>query len=196
MLIWLITLIVKVQFRLKKVKYGKRLRCFGLPLLEKSPDAAFAIGDDVIIRPNVDIRLRKGCSLLVGSGCKLDTGVRIVVANQASCILGTGAELGLYSVFNVGADLTIGSDTLIGGFCYVQTSNHGTAKWQRIKKQRHTHRTIHIGDDVWIGGGSFVISGGHVSDGVVVGANSLINGNTVPYGIYVGTPAKQIGSRQ
>ena len=196
MLVQLVTLIVKIQFRLKKVKYGKRMRCFGIPHLEKSPDTNFTIGDDVIIRPSVDIRLRAGCSLLVGSGCKLDTGVRIVVANQSSCVLGSGTELSLYSVLNVGADVTIGSETLIGGFCYIQTSNHGIAKRPRIKKQRHTHSKIRIGDDVWIGGGSFVISGGQISDGVVVGANSLINGNTAPYGIYVGTPAKQIGSRK
>lgn len=53
----------------------------------------------------------------------------------------------------------------------------------------------HIGNDVWIGDNAIILGGISVADGSVIGAGTIVTKNTEPYGIYVGVPAKKIGSR-
>ncbi|PWW49665.1 CatB-related O-acetyltransferase [Eubacterium limosum] len=52
-----------------------------------------------------------------------------------------------------------------------------------------------IGSDVWIGDEVTILGGIKVADGSVVGAGAVVTRDTEPYGIYVGVPAKKIGSR-
>lgn len=56
---------------------------------------------------------------------------------------------------------------------------------------------IDIGSDVWIGAHSKVLSGSKISDGVVLGTDTLVTSNQTlePFGIYVGHPAKLIKFR-
>lgn len=55
--------------------------------------------------------------------------------------------------------------------------------------------TTHIGNDVWIGCDVIIVSGVRVGDGAVIGAGSIVTKDVEPYGIYVGSPARKIGSR-
>jgi len=52
-----------------------------------------------------------------------------------------------------------------------------------------------IGNDVYIGAKS-VIMPVNIGEGVVIGAGSFVNKDCEPWGIYVGSPAKKIGSRE
>jgi len=52
-----------------------------------------------------------------------------------------------------------------------------------------------IGNDVWIGMGSFVMRGVTIGDGAVVAASSVVTKNVDPYSIVAGTPAKHIKYR-
>lgn len=54
---------------------------------------------------------------------------------------------------------------------------------------------ITIGNDVWIGAHSVVLSGVTIGDGAVVGANSVVNRDIPPYAIVAGCPAKFIRYR-
>lgn len=49
---------------------------------------------------------------------------------------------------------------------------------------------ISIGSDVWIGRDVRIFSGARVADGCVVAERSLVRGDTEPYGVYAGVPAK------
>jgi acetyltransferase-like isoleucine patch superfamily enzyme len=49
---------------------------------------------------------------------------------------------------------------------------------------------ISIGSDVWIGRNVRIFSGARVADGCVIAERSLVRGDTEPYGIYAGIPAK------
>ena len=48
---------------------------------------------------------------------------------------------------------------------------------------------------MWIGTQSVILSGAHISDGCVIGANSVVTGFLPPYCIAVGSPAKPIKYR-
>lgn len=52
-----------------------------------------------------------------------------------------------------------------------------------------------IGNDAWIGDEVTILGGVSIADGTVIGAGAVVTKDTEPYGIYVGVPAKKIGSR-
>lgn len=52
-----------------------------------------------------------------------------------------------------------------------------------------------IGNDVWIGYGTTVLSGVQVGDGAVIGAMSVVASDVPPYAIVTGNPAKVIRHR-
>jgi acetyltransferase-like isoleucine patch superfamily enzyme len=47
-----------------------------------------------------------------------------------------------------------------------------------------------IENDVWIGFDAIILSGTHIYNGAVIGANSLVRGDVMPYTIHAGTPAE------
>ena len=68
----------------------------------------------------------------------------------------------------------------------VQESNYN---WLEL------NREIVVGNDVWIGYGSIVLSGVKIESGCIIAAGSIVTKNTEPYGIYAGSPAKRISER-
>jgi len=52
-----------------------------------------------------------------------------------------------------------------------------------------------VGNDVWIGQNSTILPGVNIGDGAIVGANSVIGSNVLPYTIVAGNPAKPIRKR-
>ena len=54
----------------------------------------------------------------------------------------------------------------------------------------------YIGADVWIADGAIVLyQVTHISDGVIVGAGSVLTKNPGPYEIWAGNPARKVGER-
>ena len=54
---------------------------------------------------------------------------------------------------------------------------------------------VTIGDDVWIGYGSIILSGVNIGNGSIIAAGSLVTKDVEPYSIYAGSPAKKIRDR-
>ena len=52
-----------------------------------------------------------------------------------------------------------------------------------------------IGNDVWIGYGATIIPGIEISDGVVVGAKSVVTSDVEPYTVVAGNPARVVRQR-
>lgn len=61
--------------------------------------------------------------------------------------------------------------------------------------EAHSKGDINIGDDVWIGHRSIILSGVTIGKGAVIAAGSLVNKDIPPYSIAGGVPAKVIKYR-
>jgi maltose O-acetyltransferase len=110
-------------------------------------------------------------------------------------------RLGTISSFNhistgirevtIGNYVRIGpSVTILGGSRNFENKN------VRIMNQGSFHEGVTIEDDVFIGAGAVIMPGCHVGEGVVIGANSVMNRDFPSYGIVGGIPAKIIGERK
>lgn len=52
-----------------------------------------------------------------------------------------------------------------------------------------------IGNDVWIGSHSIILSGVNIGDGAIIAANSVVNADVPPYAIVGGSPARVVRYR-
>lgn len=189
-------LLVSVGLRIKGVRVGRRLICRGAPdllLLGRGRDVV--IGDDVRLMGPVEIRNRERGKIVIGDGCKIDRGVRLLAANDAILSIGIGTHIGPYCQLNCGADVTIGSKCLIAAFTVIQASNHGIKANQWIKDQPHEHAPIRIGDDVWIGAHASILAGVSLGKGAVIGAGAVVTGPIGESAIALGVPAREVRRR-
>ncbi|MEO6913049.1 MAG: acyltransferase, partial [Candidatus Baltobacteraceae bacterium] len=65
----------------------------------------------------------------------------------------------------------------------------------RLQRFKPSKGGIVINDDVWIGSNCVLLDGAVLRRGTIIAANSVVRGETEPYGIYAGSPAKLIRHR-
>lgn len=193
---YIISAIVRCFLVLLGVKVGKNFFARAFPSVVLDEKSKIIIGDNVVLKGKVELRSVNEAVLVLMSDVRLDVGVRIVATNGANVKFSEGADIGCYSIFNCGDNFSIGKDCLVAGFCYFQTSDHKVCLGEKIKNQGYNHGEIKIGDDSWIAGGCFVLSGVEINNGCVVGANSVVNKGLPENAVAVGSPAKVIQSRR
>ena len=166
---------IKKMYNRKRFKaYTKnvnRIECLGnVNIINKN----IKIGKNVVLYPNVSF---EGDGIIeIGDNVKI------------------GTNTILYASKNGG--LEIGNNTIIAGNNYIIDSNHSVLKNYNIMEQKLISSKIIIGNDVWIGTNCSIIMGAKINDGVVIGANSLVNKEINPYMISFGSPAKEIKIRE
>lgn len=87
-------------------------------------------------------------------------------------------------------EVQIGDDVLIAEFVSIRDSFHQFEISSKIRLQQMSTSTIIIGNDCWIGRGTAILKNSHISEGVIIGANSLVNNFISPYSIAFGIPAR------
>jgi acetyltransferase-like isoleucine patch superfamily enzyme len=188
--------LVAMILRLKGVRVGRNFYIQGVPYLKLRGKASHVvIGDNVRVHGDIDVRNRENGRIVIESDVAFDTGCRLVAANDAVLTFRTGADVGAYCIFNCGTHVTVGEGTMMGAYCYIQSSNHGMSRSRPIKGQPHTYGVITIGRDVWLAGHVTVVAGVSIGDGAVVGAKAVVTKDVPPYSITAGIPAKVIGER-
>lgn len=122
------------------------------------------------------------------------------------------SELRFYSCatseykFKIGNYSSVGNNTFFimnGGHRTSYLSTHKFFRYFELPSKEWEcvdsldNKGIDIGSDVWIGAHSKILSGSIISDGVVLGTDTLVTSNQIlePFGIYVGHPAKLIKFR-
>ena len=92
--------------------------------------------------------------------------------------------------------ITIGNYVHTGVNVMFMAFNHGLYTTDvPIKEQDYMDAPIVVEDDVWVGGGSIILSGVTIGKGAVIAAGAVVNKDVPPYAIVGGVPAKVLKYR-
>ena len=192
------SLILKWKLRLKGVKYGARLVANGPIVLRGEINRkTLKFGDDVLLQPYVDLKVRGNGKILIGNGVQLDFGSRIVAAENTSVELGERVQLGYGSIINGGDDVEVLEGAAIASNCLLQASEHvlPIPKDKDVVGSGYTRGKIHIGKSSWLAANVVVRPNTSVGDYTVIGTFSIIQGDYDSRCTYAGLPAaKKISS--
>ncbi len=148
----------------------------------------FSIVDDITVI-NKNISLGRGVTIYPG----------VMFFGDGLIKIGDNVDIGkdtiIYASRN-GGGVSIGSNTMIAAQCYIIDTDHGMAKTDLMCKQSNSVAPVMIGEDCWLGTNVTVLKGSNIANGSVIGAKSLVKGNTEPYSISVGIPSKVIKFRE
>lgn len=193
------SLVRVTSLRLQGARIGRNCLIEGpveILLRDNARLSNLVIGDDVTLGGKVYIRMRKNGRITLGNGARTGTEVWFVAANDAEIAVGENSIINNYNILNGGHGLKIGSHTTLGGFVYINTSDHSFHRGELIQKQGFFGAPISIGSDVWVGGHVFINKGITIEDGAVIGAGAVVTKDIPAYSIAVGNPAKVIKQRE
>lgn len=186
----------KFLFSSNNLKIGKNFQCDTFPKLLLDKSASMRLGNNVTFRRNVELRAHGTSRLTIGDNCRIDRGVRILSANEASIDLEEGVRIGLYSVFNGGDSIFVGKESLISGFVYLQTSMHNYKGSGNIQSQGYSHASIYLGQDSWLGTHAVIFPGVRLESKCIVGSSSVVMNSFPENSVLAGIPAKILKNRE
>lgn len=141
--------------------------------------------------------LRYPRNIRIGSDAVIKSGAHLCPCNaQAGISIGPRTTIGFHTFIYASSKIEIGADCLIAPFVYIVDSDHGTRAGLPINRQPNTARPIRIGNDVWIGAQSLILSGVTIADGAIIAAGSVVREDIAPNTIVGGVPAKIIRVRK
>lgn len=108
--------------------------------------------------------------------------------------LGAGVFLNFNCVILDVVQISIGDKTQIGPGVQILTADHPRDAVSR-EAGLEFGRPIHIGRNVWIGGGALILPGVTIGDDAVVGAGSVVTRDVAAGQTVVGNPARPRSSR-
>ena len=102
-----------------------------------------------------------------------------------------GPGCSIYPKVHIGKlSMLAGKVTIVGGDHYYRNVNLPT-----VFSGRDELRPTYIGDDVWIGTHTIIMTGVKIGNGAIVAAGSVVTKDVAPYTIVGGVPAKFIKMR-
>lgn len=164
-------------------------RASGPVILNLSPSGRVILGKNVHFRPYCELKIRDDGEINIGSNCRLDFGVRIVVAKNYLVKLGENVEIGYGSLVNAGQNILVGKGSAIGANCILQSSEHIISQNQTesVTGGHYFRGPITLGINTWLASFVLVRPETNLGDASVYGAFSLVQGiypsNTMNAGI-------------
>jgi len=90
------------------------------------------------------------------------------------------------------APVTLGSDVCLSQGCMIETGNHD---WSKVGFDLRVAEVV-VEDGAWAAVRSLILPGSNLRSHAVLAGGSTLSGDTEPYGIYVGTPARFLKRRR
>ncbi|MGB5818716.1 MAG: sugar O-acetyltransferase [Saonia sp.] len=121
-------------------------------------------------------------------------GTNFTIEHNFQCDLGSNIAIGdnFYAGYNCVildiAKVKIGNDCMMAPNVSVYTAGHALEPENRNKQGYAI--PVHIGNNVWIGGGSVILPGVVVGDNSVIAAGSVVTKDVEPNTVVAGNPAK------
>ena len=176
------------------------VRCFN-PRLVASSKVIFRGFPSISISRDASIKIMEGCvinSLQYRYHVHMYNRAYFFAEGEGSCIR-IGSKTRIHgSCIHARNSIEIGSRCLIAANCQIIDSNAHELSFDFIENRTNTidvPRPVTIGDDVWIGCNSIILSGSKIGDGSVVMAGSVVRGEFPKMAIIGGNPAKILSIR-
>ena len=93
------------------------------------------------------------------------------------------------------APVHIGARSMLGPNCQILTAGHPVDDVEMRSGGWENGAPVHIGEDVWLGGGVTVVGGVSIGDRAVIGAGAVVTRDIPADAIAVGNPARVIRMR-
>lgn len=155
------------------------------------------------IRGRLDLRGKEyisfGRDITIGRNCRIEA--YPYTHNHKTIIFGKNIEINDFCHITGTNKVIIGDNVLIASKVFISDSSHGNYSDDEFKidgpESRPGNRKIYsspvyIGNNVWIGESSSILSGVVIGDGSIVGANSVVTKDVPPGVIVAGNPARKI----
>ena len=120
----------------------------------------------------------------------------VVLEPPFFCDYGFNVELGERVFFNFNCvvldvcRVEIGSFTLFGSAVQIYTATHPFNA--ELRRREEFGKPVHIGSDVWVGGGAIILPSVRIGSRAVIGAGSVVT-RDVPEGVFAaGNPCRVI----
>lgn len=146
------------------------------------------------------VRQALGANVTVGAEFRV--GRNVVISAPHSLRFGVSVSVGPGTIIQVNG--SIGDFTMIGqGVQIVGRHDHATTEVGTpylfstyvADREPTSKDSVRLGRDVWVGGGSVIVSGVTIGEGALIGAGSVVTHDIPPYTIAVGNPAEQARRR-
>jgi acetyltransferase-like isoleucine patch superfamily enzyme len=98
-------------------------------------------------------------------------------------------------MFDASEEIAVGSDCMIGPFCYITDHDHGADPHSLIRSQPLVGKAVRIGNNVWVGAGVIILKGVNIGDNAVIGAGSVVTKSVDPGAKVAGVPATPLQNR-
>ena len=175
--------LVKLYFRLTRVKCGSGLKLKGLPCVIRR-GGSITLGNHVTINSSF-------LSNLTGINHRT-----IIVTRLPKSKITIGDNVGISGATIYARDgIAIGNNVLIGANCKIIDSDFHPLDMEarrRDDKDQIVDRPIVIEDDCFLGTDSLILKGTVLKRGCVVGAGTVVSGSFEPGSVIVGNPGKVI----
>lgn len=138
---------------------------------------------------------RYWCAKLMLNKCGNNVNLESQASITSALEIGNNSGIGISS--RIYGHVCIGDNVLMGPEVIILTSGH---KYENasvlIRDQgRLPEKTVHIGNDVWIGARAIIMPGVKIGDGAVIGASAVVTKDVPQNAVVGGVPAKVIKQR-
>ena len=121
----------------------------------------------------------------------------VLIADNANLVIGNNVGMSQAVLNAIGADIVVGDNVLMGGGVKIYSTDFHSLDYsdRRDPLQDRSKRNslpVRIGNDVFIGAGSFVLKGVSIGDRAIIGAGSVVTKNVPADEIWAGNPARFI----
>lgn len=156
------------------------------------------IGQKCWIR-KVDIP-RNPWDIELADNVALDEGVVLLTTGQRTPLprlaIGRGTYVNRSTMFDASKRIEVGSQCLIGPFCYITDHDHGFEGAGPISDQALVEAPVVVGSNVWIGSHAIILKGVSIGDGAIVGAGAVVTRSVQPGERVAGMPARSINAHR
>lgn len=140
----------------------------------------------------VRFRVTDGGTCFLGSKCAIERFSEITV-QAGELRIGDHCFIGQGSIIVCRDKITIGRGCLIAESVTIRDQNHRFGNGVEVRNSGFETKPIEIGDNVWIGAKSCIISGVKIGSNSVIGAGSVVTKDCPSDAVMAGNPARVIG---